>query len=84
MTIFKRPTCAADVDHRSVAVAANRVKAMSTPDLFDWSRNCAIDMAAMIDRVRENPGVEDMVDDLRLCSAMVHACVAEISKRVTS
>lgn len=76
-----RVDCPTHLDHTAVERARKRLSGMSTPDLFEWARNCALDVSALVDRVRENPDDVDSLNGLILADAMVHACVCEISDR---
>ena len=81
MGFFDRTTeCPVHLNHAAADRARKRVQAMSITDLYDWSGNVAVDLAALIDKHRQG---EDNLDDLVLADAMMHACVVEIAFRTT-
>jgi hypothetical protein len=80
MAIFNRTTtCPVHLNHAAVDRARKRIERMSFPDLYDWSGNVAVDLAALVDKHRQG---EEVTDDLVMADAMMHACVVEILVRV--
>lgn len=79
MALFVRSTvCPVHLNHAAADRARKRVQGMALSDLYDWSSNVAIDLAALVDKHRQG---EDIVDDLVLADAMMHACIVEIAVR---
>jgi hypothetical protein len=76
----RRPQIVCPAHSRGVLDASmQRVEKMGAADLFDWTTNVALDVAALVDQVRS--GVEDADGDLRNAEVMLHACVVEIIRR---